>query len=324
MTPFKYDIYPFAARTANPVNPGRLINTWDADNDIGTIPDDCGLVWGCERPELLITETMATHDRRQYETSGGVPPWQYANLHRPEGSLFVELFNPSSPSEPVPGEFGYDSSTGTNVGGVRLNQTTTLGNSPVWRLAVYEPPTTALTDKIPNSELGFSDPHDPSGGNPPTLKRLAYFIESSDVLPEEAANLPAFRTSLPDLAPILPRRYAVVGPGDRRNAEYGPGPGAGITLLGELPASNVNNLRRIEIVPDPDPNVPEQVRVFADGQVDQVEQLRSNGAIQPPVGIVIDQVRAGPGDALRDLRLSISEPTLGYAADSNPPQLQLG
>ena len=26
-------------------------------------------MWGCERPELLITETIATHDRRTEDTS---------------------------------------------------------------------------------------------------------------------------------------------------------------------------------------------------------------------------------------------------------------
>ena len=320
MTPFEYDIYPFAARQANLVHPGRLIKTWDVDGDLATIEPERGLVWGCERPELLITETMATHDRRQLETTGGVAPYQYNNLHRPEGSLFVEFFNPSSPSEPVPGELAIDTS-GTNTGGIRLNQKTPTG-SPVWRLAVYIPPSPfAMNGEIPNSQLGYADPQSPEP-NPfyhPTLNRLVYFVDDSIVLPEEAPLVPAFRTSVPDMAPILPRRYAVVGPGDIRNTQYGPGPGAGITLLGELPAASVTDLRRIEIIPDPDPDVAGQVRVFSDGQNDTVEQMRSAGQIQPPVGIVIDRVRAGSGDTLRDLRLSISEPVVGYAADSTPP-----
>ena len=51
MTPFEFDT--------------NLANGWNVDGDIGTTSDqDRGIVWGCERPELLLTEALATHDRR--------------------------------------------------------------------------------------------------------------------------------------------------------------------------------------------------------------------------------------------------------------------
>lgn len=60
------------------MNPKRLwagsddIGPWSVDGYLGAgfwgASDDAGperaLVWGCERPELLITETLAFHDRR--------------------------------------------------------------------------------------------------------------------------------------------------------------------------------------------------------------------------------------------------------------------
>ena len=53
MTPFEFDLNPF--------------NGWDVDGIIGTADDahpDQALVWGCERPELLISESIVFHDRR--------------------------------------------------------------------------------------------------------------------------------------------------------------------------------------------------------------------------------------------------------------------
>ena len=53
MTPFEFDINPF--------------NGWDVDGIIGTADDahaDRAIVWGCERPELLISESIVFHDRR--------------------------------------------------------------------------------------------------------------------------------------------------------------------------------------------------------------------------------------------------------------------
>ena len=52
MTGFEYDVNPF--------------DGWIVDGDL-TSDDSISephIVWGCERPELLITETLAFHDRR--------------------------------------------------------------------------------------------------------------------------------------------------------------------------------------------------------------------------------------------------------------------
>ena len=73
MVPFEYDTDPFAYDTStSPYTPYH----WRMDGRIGTASnpsaDDTlsyrGLVWGCKPPELLLTETLAFHDRRIADT----------------------------------------------------------------------------------------------------------------------------------------------------------------------------------------------------------------------------------------------------------------
>ena len=61
-------------------------------------------VWGCERPELIITETLAWHDRRtdddatgtgsETTTIGASPDNDFDQRRRPRGAFFVELTSP--------------------------------------------------------------------------------------------------------------------------------------------------------------------------------------------------------------------------------------
>ncbi len=139
-----------------------------------------GLVWGAERPELLITETLGLHDRRTEDTGTDLTKKQMTNPDdpansdedldqrlRPKGSLFVELYNPWSPSGQYPAELYryHDGSVHTvtvnnqpiQFEGVLLNRLSNLavdanGNltaapsnatngvkrSPVWRMVVVE------------------------------------------------------------------------------------------------------------------------------------------------------------------------------------------
>jgi len=65
MTPFEFDIVPFNDNSG--ANPQFITYGWDVDGMLGTADDalpERGLVWGCERPELLISEVTAFHDRR--------------------------------------------------------------------------------------------------------------------------------------------------------------------------------------------------------------------------------------------------------------------
>lgn len=72
-------------------------------------------VWGCERPELLITETHAWHDRRTDDESVGgsvrdATDGSFDQKRRPHGAFFVELTAPWSAKV-----LKYDPSTNTVV-----------------------------------------------------------------------------------------------------------------------------------------------------------------------------------------------------------------
>jgi hypothetical protein len=93
MTPFEFDVNPYldddgdcsASPTAMNAERPNCNGTWDVD---GYVTDDPvasvgdserawrGLVWGCEYPDLILTETIAFHDRRtsnlQNDTTGTV------------------------------------------------------------------------------------------------------------------------------------------------------------------------------------------------------------------------------------------------------------
>ncbi|MCY2986931.1 MAG: hypothetical protein NTY19_03575 [Planctomycetota bacterium] len=92
MTRFVYDVNPF--------------NGWDTTGSDGRV------VWGCEYPELMITEATALHDRRVRDLAtddgsndkriknGSAPPAvgddDLDQFRIPLGSLFVELYCPRS------------------------------------------------------------------------------------------------------------------------------------------------------------------------------------------------------------------------------------
>ena len=184
MTPFEFDMDPFYSNDGNALN-----GTWDVDDIVrptstagpaqfdpwtmqnmsAALPDGDeiatwrGLVWGCERPELLITETLAIHDRGTADTNQAAnvqpsntadtylndpssmnPDLTFDQVRRPRGSIVVELFNPNSPLSASQA----DMLQGTGVpvlstGGVNLTQYTVGPNgiSPVcaWRWPIRLP-----------------------------------------------------------------------------------------------------------------------------------------------------------------------------------------
>jgi hypothetical protein len=327
MTPFIYNPTPFTSAGWN-VATYHVGNPTAADATAG-IP----VVWGCERPELLISETLAFHDRRTEDlpnevvdpnnTNGGKhtspgktsadSPAKDPNFdqrYKPQGSLFVELYNPWTDQEPRPAEL----CTAPN-GGVDLTKTTAEDAAhfhwPVWRLITVDGATNAA-----------KDPDDPAVSG--IIERAVYFVG-----PTAAAWGTTAKTKLPAdgtvqfqptedtatkttrIAPIPPGRYAVVGPGEPTDTNQS------VTYLGFWNSQNPSNVtqastRRIELNPPaavarpdmPDPTTAGQVRVFnKDGTTDDLA-----GVVNPPIAVVINQPQ----------RLSISEPDAGYSASVFP------
>jgi hypothetical protein len=276
MTPFEFDLDPFTDDDGNPLN-----GTWDV-NDIvtpfagpggfdpwtmqtlpGTYSDTetvawRGVVWGCERPELLLTETMAIHDRGTADTNqatalaggssdtyvnvGGPPSdTTYDQVRRPRGSIIVELFNPNSPLSAPQGDMlqgttsPVPSTGGVNLTQVAFNPASPSVVSPVWRLAVtYSPAGYDAYAGAPGGMLPL-DPRVPT--LPATyIHRVAYF---APIIPGTTAlgvtEVPLARSFFADptlvTAPVIvqPNSYALVAPG-----VVDPRPGSAMTGIAAL------------------------------------------------------------------------------------------
>ncbi len=209
MTGFKYDDNPFDT------------DGWGVDANLQNTSDiqggKNGIVWGVERPELLITETVVGHDRRTDDHDddqfngmnngkagggmtekdaapgkGGINDFDQSLL--PHGWAFIELYNPWYDRGTNGNQNYYDhkpaelySTSANGIAGVDLSRLSPTGNSPVWRMLI-------VRQKLPSGQLSYdlthTDPDSPSpealtegtGGNPPPanyVDRTVYFADLS-------------------------------------------------------------------------------------------------------------------------------------------------
>ncbi|MEQ8788912.1 MAG: hypothetical protein RIC55_21550 [Pirellulaceae bacterium] len=303
MTPFEYDSNPFNGWGVNGV-----INDGGSDDQ----PAESFVVWGCERPELLISETLAWHDRRTEDLMTEDPPNgklagpdmttddnDFDQRLRPRGPFFVELYNPwTSPSTSTPAGSGpqelYYGTQGvvlTSRAPPNPNIDPTTG-APVWRLIVVRGTSHAQSA---DPDLPPSTPPLATDFDPNDVERGIYFVDPGPSLPGGVASGHGQIRYFTDqaVAPVLPGRYAVLG-----SAHYESG-GNYIEPVGRLddPTVNESNLmlgstRRIVLTPHIDPDQ-SNVRVIDNGTT---EPAHPN--IQHPVGIVMNRPRP----------MSISEP----------------
>ncbi|MBA2117313.1 hypothetical protein [Bremerella alba] len=144
MTPFEYDLNPFT----DDVGAGNN-DPWNVDGNLATEEDILfrRVVWGAEAPELMLSETLAFHDRRTKDTKWDpdgksrfttTDPDEDLDQYRiPQGSLFIEMYNPrnmASNNSYFPPEL-YDVSTATF--GLALDRKTS-GGDPVWRIIITQ------------------------------------------------------------------------------------------------------------------------------------------------------------------------------------------
>ncbi len=164
MVPFEFDAKPFTVEYPTKAFSASTLtgatDPWDVDGDLTTDETTAGVsrgvVWGCKRPELLVTETLAFHDRRVADTNidnntrkkrtdndGTGHPFD-VNLDQtriPQGSAFFELYctrdrsNTSAPTD----LYSYDATVPKWYLdlGRPAPQASTDGNVyPVWRMVI--------------------------------------------------------------------------------------------------------------------------------------------------------------------------------------------
>ncbi len=191
MTRFDYDPFPFDGWDVNLNNPATYRT-----------------VWGLERPELTLEESLAFHDRRVRDTaddagaqesllgSAGTASRGDNDMDQwrlPQGSLFLELRNTRSPqiprdptsafeiatrpnaeTNPVANTSSYPPELYTFVGGewvLNLGAVTPGNNIPVWRVAISE-------IHAPGAQAGRSATVGTSVGNPTS----PYYQAAPDLL----------------------------------------------------------------------------------------------------------------------------------------------
>lgn len=297
-TPFEFDLHPFNGWDVDgflgvgPGPDGILGNLDDVDDSIGNT--QLALVWGLERPELLISETLATHDRRSQDlTSAGGGDMaggdnDFDSRLVPRAAAFLELFHPWSQDDEnqlLPEEL----TDGNN--GINLRQTT-IGGDPVWRLvairgnspAANQNPTTFSIDEADvTRRIYFVQPDLTSTLND-TVGTASAFASSKVYFPSATGDLVITRGG-----------YAAIG-----SSGVGTEATFGETFFGRHTALNWNRTRRIEL-----DEGARTVGIF--DPVDGSTETRNDVAVA-----VIDQhYDSGSGAAIAR-SLGLSDPVNGY------------
>ncbi len=275
-TPFEFDTNPW--------------NGWSVDGDIATddstgqgAPADRSVVWGTERPELLLTESFGSHDRRTEDreddngdmanTANGDTDWDSHKI--PQSSVYLELYNPwthSDRNQILPAELGDGANSGVDL------QKTSPAGDPVWRIGFKR----AAADANFLRSVVFTNTPTPSftdGGTEVFYNSIA--------------------TDLPE---VLPGRYAVVGSSGNvpeAGGEYRTTFGRLSTSIEGSPATlRVDEIRSISLVPD----MNQIVRNRWDPTTSTMVETQYDG-----IAVVIDQPRS----------LSVSDPDGGYDGMNN-------
>lgn len=296
-TGFEYDINPF--------------DGWGVDGNLSDTTDlgQRAVVWGVERPELLITEAIAFHDRRTEDSDmsteaglgkttdvGPRMDLSFDQRLRPKGRFFFELFNPwvdrtGGSMDKVPAELYLGSQ------GVKLDATAPNGH-PVWRVIVLKS----------QPYLNGRDPDFPSPDSPGAadFDRSIYFTDPvglTTMRPGESAQNRFFPSE--PIAPVMPGRYAVAGSSGLATPGNGGNPPTYTSHIGRtqagandaaLTAAELGNTRRIVIRPSTSTTT-NQFTIESNSGT----QMDLN-TLNPVVGIAISQPTS----------LSLTEPLGGY------------
>lgn len=179
MTRFPYDPDPFRDNT------GAISVGWDvaAYDSTGAVIGT-NVAWGLEQPEMVFSESLATHDLRVFIDEGDpndATDDTIEQYRKPEGSLFLELFVPRSTG------LGATSGLGTQVAGVSPSLYTSNANGIALNVGKVAPPD-VNGDQVPVFRVVVSEARDPGSSRtlPSPHARIATTgLTATDALPHD-------------------------------------------------------------------------------------------------------------------------------------------
>ena len=346
MTPFEVDLDPFDDMgwevDGNPFTTTDASGTVTDENveSLGSFPGLAAefpnyvVLWGLERPELLITETVALHDRKTQDTetegapisqgmasettptNGDDPDEDFDSVFVPSASAFFELYNPwlSVDQNPTPAELADEQldAPGSGVDLVRVAP----DDTPVWRLLVVDPVgfTGTGTDDSKRFSADFESRIDSqlqmlgaagAAGSAPAISRIVYF--TNPVNADAGAGTQEFtggRVYYPDGTGVAnttilePGSYAVIG-------------SAGVTYFGRMGSSGMN--ADPMVVPDA-VELGMTQRIELDPGTDQVTVFTTASVSEPASVFGITTVANDGTGAPGNRPFGLSDPIEGYAA----------
>ncbi len=301
-TRFEYDPQPWDADGYNPP-------TTDGNPLAPNGSNAASFVWGCERPELLITETLAGHIRNTENlATGGTSPTdtEFDQRLRPEPFAYFEVYNPwvqNSLNQRLDPSI-YDVANQ----GVHL-QRVNAGGSPVWRFEVER---VDPSGTLPPQPLRYVYMADPS-----TAATVTYTDNDPNRANQNEANIEIFFASNPNNAIVRPGSQAVIG------------------TQGFLDSGNVYRTflgRRtdaLDSTDDPnDLNLDTTTHIAFDAANGQISRFPADTTLLPALGgvrrasiVFIDRAVAAAGGTAAERKFSLSDPFGGYPendAGGNP------
>ena len=316
MHPFEFDLEPFDGWDVNHVLNDATLNGGGAEN-----PALTRVVWGVERPEMLITETMANHDRatedRDDEFDSTLEPDRRHTPNHPSRgqdqsldsrfvprtSAFIELYNPWF-TAPQVNNFNHSYPAELyGAGGIDLARM--AGASPVWQIVItgIGGPRLATspngTTKAPSGLLPgayLDDTDDPRFGRlvERDVLRRVYFAEPTAGGVEFTGNKVYFPAPTIDVGELPPGQHAILGSsgivdGDQHHS-----------YLGTRMDGDLSQTRRITL----DPTNLSVEQVFFDAGTRRITSSTTLASNVIPIGMQT----AGPRS------LSATDPTDGYGS----------
>ena len=174
-------------------------------------------VWGCERPELLITEALAWNNYKEKEESSMPKTYSYSDLST--GGFVVEFYSPwttqtdaGTRSSPLPSEFRQANKHKNPVGismSAELDLLTKHSNASAFQLVAVE--------EITGGETSTKLSNDPTWPQlNADIKQIIYFQEGPDLDASLPVNQSGSAFYMPqntrdELQTLKPGQFAILG-----------------------------------------------------------------------------------------------------------------